>query len=562
MTTIDPLAAAERLFDVPTAVGAVAWTGELDGPRVAAAQFATVTGWAPADVGPGWWDRAIPGEDLTLLRAALQGAAAGERATVQHRVIAPNGSVCWVRHLVALGPDGAGVCGLLMALDPERAEAEMRLREEARAADELRALAATLQASLLPPHAPHIAGMEVGARFRPADGPLTVGGDFYDVFRLRTNDWGLALGDVCGKGASAATLTAMARYTIRAAAVHDLRPSEVLAELNAAILDDDPVDDRFLTAVFARLELDVCGAWVTLSVGGHLQPVVVRRSGWVDVRGRPGTIVGAFEELDVSDDRVGLGPGDAIVFVTDGVTEARNENGEQLGEEGLWRELVGAAGMHASAIAAHVESSALAFSHGRAADDMAIVVLRVPEDAKVDPEARMREAAATLDLARRSSRRLEGTTWSSTPSERPMSAIAPTPQQARTLLAADVDSTRRARHFMKGCLHSWRYADDAVQTAQLLVSELVGNAARHVGGDVEVVVRHFEGLVRIEVFDGSTVLPRRRDIERDATSGRGLHIIEEISTGWGAQVTPGGKVVWCDLRTGPPDGDDASSCDA
>ncbi|HET9444438.1 MAG TPA: PAS domain-containing protein, partial [Acidimicrobiales bacterium] len=93
---------------------------------------------------------------------------------------------------------------------------------------DLRELADTLQASLLPPLPPQIPGMEVATHYLPADRHVAVGGDFFDVFRLATNEWGLAIGDVCGKGAKAAALTALARYTLRAAAGHSGLPSAVL----------------------------------------------------------------------------------------------------------------------------------------------------------------------------------------------------------------------------------------------------------------------------------------------------------------------------------------------
>ncbi|MBW3669769.1 MAG: SpoIIE family protein phosphatase, partial [Actinobacteria bacterium] len=185
-----------------------------------------------------------------------------------------------------------------------------------RTEDQLRELARTLQASLLPPQQLRVPGMDVASHYRPADTDIAVGGDFFDVFRLGANDWGVAIGDVCGKGAPAAALTALARYSLRAAAVHNFDPTDVLRELNTAVLVDETMEGRFCSVVFARLELDMCGAWITLACAGHPRPIVVRRAGWIDVRGMPGMLLGLFDDPDLAVDRVGLGPGDSLVFCT------------------------------------------------------------------------------------------------------------------------------------------------------------------------------------------------------------------------------------------------------
>src|SRR6478735_7392854 len=99
---------------------------------------------------------------------------------------------------------------------------------------ELRATARTLQESLLPPHLPSVRGMELAARFRPAGAGMQVGGDFYDIFETGPGQWGIGLGDVCGKGAEAAALTALTRYTVRAAAMYEKDPHGVLRVLNEA----------------------------------------------------------------------------------------------------------------------------------------------------------------------------------------------------------------------------------------------------------------------------------------------------------------------------------------
>ena len=255
-------------------------------------------------------------------------------------------------------------------------------------------LADALQASLLPPRAPNLPGMELATRYIAGEQDLDVGGDFFDVFRLASNDWGIVLGDACGKGARPATVAALARWTIQAAAVHHFCPSDVLCDVNGVLLADNVAgrDDHFCSAVFSRLELDACGAWVTLASAGHPLPVLVRRSGKVELRGQATVPLGMFDAIDPVDVRVGLGPGDALVFYTDGITEARNAARATFGEERLVEVLRGLAGSSADAIADGVVGAARGFATTCLTDDVAVLVLRVPDDLGAEPLVRVSTA--------------------------------------------------------------------------------------------------------------------------------------------------------------------------
>jgi sigma-B regulation protein RsbU (phosphoserine phosphatase) len=263
-----------------------------------------------------------------------------------------------------------------------------RLRREAEE------LADALQASLLPPLAPDLPGMELATRYLAGEQGLKVGGDFFDVFRLASNDWGIVLGDACGKGARPASLAALARWTIRASSVYQFNPSDVLPDVNAVLLADNEAghDDQFCTAVFSRLELDTCGAWLTVASAGHPLPVLVRRAGRVEVRGCATLPLGMFDTIAPIDERVGLGPGDALVLYTDGITEARDDTGETFGEARLTQTLQGLTGEPAPVMADGIISAARRFSGGRLVDDVAIVVVRVPDDADQQPLARVSAA--------------------------------------------------------------------------------------------------------------------------------------------------------------------------
>src|SRR3954454_2742307 len=122
-------------------------------------------------------------------------------------------------------------------------------------------VARTLQRSLVPARMPHVPGFEVAARFHAVGEEVEVGGDFFDLFESDDGGWAAVIGDVSGKGAEAAAVTALARYTVRAVAVHGRRASSVLRELNDAILRHE-LEERFCTAVFARLRGDGEGARV------------------------------------------------------------------------------------------------------------------------------------------------------------------------------------------------------------------------------------------------------------------------------------------------------------
>lgn len=250
-------------------------------------------------------------------------------------------------------------------------------RERAeRAAHDARALAETLQRTLLPPALPTIPGIDVGGAYRPAGDGTVVGGDFYDVFEIRDGSWGVALGDVCGKGAPAAVVTALARHTIRALAVRTAAPSEVLRGLHDAIVRSDI--DSFCTALYLTAEPVDGGVAVRLSAGGHHLPLRVVDDGAVDEVGRAGHLLGMLEPIQLHDESVTLTPGDALVLYTDGVIEARRGR-ELFGEARLREVIAGHSRSSAQELADAVAASAVGFQGDHTRDDIAVVVVRAPE---------------------------------------------------------------------------------------------------------------------------------------------------------------------------------------
>jgi PAS domain S-box-containing protein len=247
--------------------------------------------------------------------------------------------------------------------------------ENARLSAEREEVAETLQRSLLPPEPPSIPGIDVGSKYLPAAEGLTVGGDFYDVFELDFDHWGVVIGDVVGKGAAAAAVMGLARYTLRTAAMSEGRPSALLRTLNDAIVRQ-ATETMFCTACFARVRRNEMGARVTLSLGGHPTPLLVRPDGDVREIGSPGTLLGVFEDPTLTDQVVDLEAGDALVFYTDGVTDERRGD-EEFGDERLQRTLSTLGGRSAQDIVDGIVDAVVDFRSGTAHDDIALLVIRV-----------------------------------------------------------------------------------------------------------------------------------------------------------------------------------------
>jgi PAS domain S-box-containing protein len=238
-------------------------------------------------------------------------------------------------------------------------------------------IAARLQQSLLPPHLPDVPGLEIAARFRPAGEAYDVGGDFYDIFETGSRGWAIAMGDVCGKGADAAALTAMARYTIRATGIRAMQsPQRVLSLLNEVLLSEAP-REQFLTMTYANLRVHEEATELAIASAGHPLPLLLHADGRLEQVGEPGTLLGVVPELELHPIVVELEPGDTLVFYTDGVTDARSETGALFGIEGLKSAVLGCMGCDAAEIAERIESSLTDAQVERPRDDIAIVVVQI-----------------------------------------------------------------------------------------------------------------------------------------------------------------------------------------
>ena len=225
-------------------------------------------------------------------------------------------------------------------------------------------IARTLQASLLPPLLPEVPGIEAGALYRPAGEEHEVGGDFYDLFATTENHWFAVIGDVCGKGAEAAAVTALARYTIRAAAAQDRSPAAILRWVNDAMLREG--SSRFCTIAVAHLDRSAPTTRLTVAVGGHPAPIVLRADGSVETAGAGGTLIGLVDDPRLAETTTELAPGDAVLLYTDGVTEADAPRRVWTPEE-LEAVIAAAAGATAQELVDRVADAALTGLAGAAA---------------------------------------------------------------------------------------------------------------------------------------------------------------------------------------------------
>jgi integral membrane sensor domain MASE1 len=254
---------------------------------------------------------------------------------------------------------------VLAAVLAERKRTESRVEE----------IADTLQRSLLPRQMPEIPGIEIALDFRPAGERHLVGGDFYDVFATDDHGWAVVVGDVLGKGASAAATTALARYTLRAVALHEAQPSEILGELNRAIMRQSP--DQSCTIAYSQLEPDGAGgARVTLATGGHPPPLVVRANGELKRLGTPASMLGVEPDARYFDDAAELEPGDALVLYTDGLTDAYAPQ-RFVNPDELRAALRSCAGQSAAGIVSAVGRAILDQSSAEPRDDILLLVARV-----------------------------------------------------------------------------------------------------------------------------------------------------------------------------------------
>jgi PAS domain S-box-containing protein len=365
--------------------------------------------------------------------------------------------------------------------------------------EQRRALA--LQRRLLPARLPDVQGVRAASRYLPATGGQ-VGGDWYDLVRLPGGRVAIVVGDVMGRGTNAAALMGQVRAALRGYAVQDLPPADVLTAADELVRGLD--DDTIVTCVYAVL--DPRDGRLAVANAGHVPPLLVGAG----PPGRPlaatGPPLGAGGREPYTQEVARVGAGDVLALYTDGLVETR-EDDLDAGIARV-RALLDPAPDDLDAACDVLTGSLAPASHD---DDLAVLLLRL------DPAA--------------------------------------APPAHRAALPRDPVSARRGRSFTRQVLRDWDIGEEAVDAAELAVSELVTNAVRHGGGEVSLQLSlHGDGVV-VEVDDGARGSPRWRRATPDDEGGRGLMLVGEVSHAWGSRESPaGGTTVWCRIQGSTPTG--------
>lgn len=251
--------------------------------------------------------------------------------------------------------------------------------ENRRLTDQQQLIASTLQGSLLPDRLPDIPNLAVAVRYWASGEGTEVGGDFYDLLAIDDQTWAAVIGDICGTGPLAASLTSLARNTIRLCAWRGDDAVTTLNWLNRAMLEARP--GWFLTAAYLTLQPRETGVDLEVTVAGHPLPVIVAVDGTARRAGEPGTLLGAFEDIALRPVAEHLAPGDTLVLYTDGVGDVAPPHG--LDEDEVMRLLVDAASGSGPAppevIADRIHdrlAAVLPMDHRT--DDVALLILQVP----------------------------------------------------------------------------------------------------------------------------------------------------------------------------------------
>jgi serine phosphatase RsbU (regulator of sigma subunit)/predicted ester cyclase len=266
--------------------------------------------------------------------------------------------------------DVGGLMSQLAMASEETSESSQRYKatlERARTEHELK-MAADIQQALMPQALCSGIGYQVAASSRPC---RSIGGDFIDYFNLPDGAFAFVLGDIAGKGPAAALLAAVMQGVFTANAYRCGTPAIQIGEANDALVRRG-IDSRFATAVYAVLSPD---GRLTYCNAGHNPPLLIRASG-IHRLETGGMVVGMMKEATFEEQTVQLEPGDVLVAFSDGITEARNVDGEEFGEGRLLTCVNAHRELAPAVLLQEIFETVHHFSAGGAqADDLTVLVL-------------------------------------------------------------------------------------------------------------------------------------------------------------------------------------------
>ncbi|MBV9793060.1 MAG: SpoIIE family protein phosphatase [Actinobacteria bacterium] len=366
------------------------------------------------------------------------------------------------------------------------------------------ATALTLQRSMLPTGLSAPSSVDVRHRYLPGSKLIEVGGDWYESIALPGARVALVVGDVAGHGVRAAVTMGRLRTAIHTLARLELPPAESLQQLDELMHTLGEREPHFATCTYAIF--DAVSGTCEVAVAGHLPPLLVQPDGsneYLDVSPAPPLGVG---EGPIESKQFTVEDGSLFVLYTDGLVENRTRDID----DGLGR-------------------LQKIFSDSPAERSLEDLCKAMLDGVYADHQ---RDDIAVL-LAR-------------------LSRI-PADHHATWTLGRELTSVGQARSLIREPMERWGL-EDMIPITELLVSELVTNALRYSPGAVTLrIVR--EGALVCEVGDNSAALPRLRQAGRDDENGRGLQVVSQFASRWGARRTRTGKVVWCEQPLPGPEGE-------
>ncbi|KOU95118.1 phosphatase [Streptomyces sp. XY593] len=416
--------------------------------------------------------------------------------------------------------------------------------QRAGVAESERELTTGLQRSMMPQLGPEIPGMRIAARYVPTGGGLQVGGDWYDMIPLPSGRFALVIGDVQGHDVRAAGLMGQLRIAVRAYASEGHRPDAVLSRASrflaglcasqesAAEEDPDAQSPRFATCLY--VECDPETGTLEVARAGHPDPAVRMTDGTVLMRPTAGGLpLGIVPDTDYPTTRFTLEPGETMMLCTDGLIETGGHDLD-TGWARLRAVLEGdthEAGGHEPG---HLETLA----------DLLVQAVHGPSSHHTTgPLADRREDDIAVVLLCR-----EGAGCGcGAPSAHP---VRPARRTMLTVAQAEPERISGARRQVRELLHDWA-DEEQVDSAVLMVSEMVTNVLMHTDGDAllvaEAVGELGERRLRVEVADSSDELPHKRHPGEMASSGRGVLLTEMLADAWGVDPRGEGKSIWFEL---------------
>ncbi|GAA0468662.1 SpoIIE family protein phosphatase [Streptomyces olivaceiscleroticus] len=391
-----------------------------------------------------------------------------------------------------------------------------------------------LQRSMMPTVQPDIPGMAVAARYVPTGGGLEVGGDWYDMITLPSGRIALVIGDVQGHDVRAAGLMGQLRIALRAYASEGHHPDAVLSRASRFLagLNDteaEGLDPRFATCLY--IEVDPATGLLDIARAGHPDPAIRMTDGTMLVRPTAGGMpLGIDPDTDYPTTRLVLEPGETMLVCTDGLIET---GGHDL--ESGWTRL-------RDVMEAH-EDPDTEDGLERLADALVQAVHGPSSHHTTGPLVDRREDdIAMLLLSRESASCAIGTGG--------LQPGLPVRRTVLTIAQAEPERIAEARGQIRDVLHDWA-DEDQVDSAVLMVSEMVTNVLLHTDGDA-LLVAEISGArgtrrIRVDVADSSDELPHRRRPGELASSGRGLVLMELLAGAWGVDPRGDGKSIWFEL---------------